>query len=250
MITDEQLSAFAKGDLDPEAAARVEAALKSQPDLLDRLAALSSATPKPREKPAPKPRRPLRAPNVGLALAKAGAGLSALAAAIAAFIRAVGRRLAPLAGPAPPFVRWMLLAGALAAGLVAGRLTTSADVVEIEAGALRPSSQLAHVLDMRRTRDPRNDRAPVRIAQSFRALDGLYCRTFADASRGVLSGLACRGADGWEVRALASGALGQGALAPGLGEAPVIRDIVDAVIVGVPLDDDQERAAIAQGWRD
>jgi hypothetical protein len=225
VVSDEKLIAYAKGELSPEEAHEIEGHLWREPELAARLEKLRARL---------GGRRFEMGKLAGVASA-AGARLGAL--------------LAPLRGHQPAYLRWALMAAALALGILIGRLSEPAGLIRAEAGQLRAGPALAHVLDRRIAATPQNLHAELRVGESLQSLDGFYCRTFSSGARGAVSGLACREDAGWIVRVAASGLPPQGEFAGARIEAPIVMQMRDALIVGDPLDDDGERAARRNGWR-
>ncbi len=82
------------------------------------------------------------------------------------------------------------------------------------------------------------------IGPSFWSKDGYFCRAF-DTRNGThpgLDGIACREGAGWHIRIVTTAA--------GATEMPVtVRNTMDNLIVGSPLDATAERQARRQGWR-
>ena len=84
-----------------------------------------------------------------------------------------------------------------------------------------------------------------RIGITFRTEDGRYCRTFS-LVESATSGLACRERDEWIVAMTAAHASGgevRMASAP-----PEILAVVDAMIIGEPLDAAAEASVRDAGW--
>jgi hypothetical protein len=94
--------------------------------------------------------------------------------------------------------------------------------------------------------------APAEIGESFFSSDGYFCRNFTTAAAGksALAGIACREGEEWRIRVLAnaepSDPKKSDAKAAPLPAA--VRDTLNALMVGEPLDADGERAARAQSW--
>jgi hypothetical protein len=137
-------------------------------------------------------------------------------------------------GPA----HWAAVAASLVAGVLVGRMALP------ESDPLAVSSDLAQALD----RQLAADAGPIRIALSFRADDGRYCRTFHSAED-RRAGLACRDADGWRVRTVTAWTPPAGDYrTAGVATPPEVLTAVDALIAGETLDPAAERAARAHGW--
>jgi len=244
-VDDARIGALVDGELPPADAAAIEAAAAADPALAARIerartlrAAVAGAFADALAEPAP-PR--LLATIRGAAVVDLG--------------EARARRSRPPTLPTvPAAARWGALAASLALAFYAGRLLAPAPppaaIVSgptgmVAGGAL--ASSLGAQLASNQARD-----APVKIGVSFRAIDGVYCRTFALRQATPIAGLACREPDGWRVRVAALSA----ALAPDGGyrtagdetPAPVL-EAMDQLIQGAPLDAAGEARAKAAGWR-
>jgi len=132
------------------------------------------------------------------------------------------------------------IAASLVAGLFVGRMERPAGVRD-RADALALAPTLAHALDTQLS----GATGPVRIALSFRAQDGTYCRSFSATH---LDGVACRTGDGWGLRYAAPAATPGGDYAQA-GSDPARASAIAALIAGEPLDAAGERAARDRGWR-
>src|SRR5207248_3551877 len=89
------------------------------------------------------------------------------------------------------------------------------------------------------------------IGPSFWSKDGVFCRVFRRraANAGGLAGIACRDAGAWRIR-LVSQADSTGAPAASERDLPApVRNMMNNLIVGVPLDRAAEEQAQRQGWR-
>ena len=139
--------------------------------------------------------------------------------------------------------QWAAIAATLVAGIMAGQLFRPGGEVVQRNGALVASGPLAHALDTQLASAQGPD-APVRIGLSFRSRDGAWCRTFEQRA---LSGIACRAGDGWTLRRTMGGTgLATEYRQAGSGELAAIAQDMAAE---APLDAEQERAAVARGWK-
>ena len=132
------------------------------------------------------------------------------------------------------------IAASLVAGLFVGQIERPAGVTD-RADALALAPDLARKLDTQLSGEP----GPIRVALSFRARDGAYCRSFTATH---IDGVACRSAAGWTLRYAAPGTASGGDYAQA-GSDPAQASAVAAMIVGEPLDAPGERAARERGWR-
>ena len=86
-----------------------------------------------------------------------------------------------------------------------------------------------------------------RVALTFRANDGSYCRSFtSDGS----AGLACREGDRWRIRGLFSGGEGQAAdYRMAAGQDPRLLELIDSTIEGEPLGPKAEAELARRDWK-
>lgn len=228
-IDEDMLMAFADGELDEIARARVERALaedeglRARLETQQRLRARLAAHYAPSED-VPERFRAMLETNV-VALPPASApdrrplwqALTAIAATLVLGI-AVGRTLPwGAAGPVGTENGMMVARGFLA------------DALETQLASAQAPGDAA------------------RIGISFTGADGRICRTFESAS---LAGLACRGDDNWQLvmTAAGSGARRSEYRQAGSGSALILQAAQD-MISGEPLDAEAERRARDAGWR-
>jgi anti-sigma factor RsiW len=253
-VPDEEVFAFVDGELPPEAMARIEAAMATDPQLALRVetqralrrllsgahagalrgippetlgatvAAKSSPPPKPAEviafpgpqsKAKAKDKAKPREPKPSKPAGASGRGIPA----------------------------WVGLTACLIVGLVVGRLAAPSPVTLSGADDPPPiaAGPLAKALSTQPSGPAAQDLAggPVRIALSFKTASGVYCRAFQASGqapgRAPLAGVACRESDAWRVKAVGPA-----------GSAPAA---VNAMIAGPPLDAAGEAKARADGWK-
>jgi len=142
----------------------------------------------------------------------------------------------------PPRRWWVpgAIAASLALGLVIGQYREPAGVAD-RADALALAAPLSHALDRQLSGEP----GQVRIALSFRAQDGAYCRSFTATH---LAGVACRSGEGWSLRYAAPDGHPGGDYRMA-GNDPAEASAIAALIAGDPLNAAGEREARAKGWR-
>lgn len=248
-IDNELLMAYADGELSPEDAARVEAAIDEDPTLLRKIERFRSM------------RRILKKTYDSVTEEEVPERLRALLGDVAsnepetprvvelAAVREQGAEQPAQRRFSPP--AWAAIAASLVVGLFAGRMIApqSEGLFAVRDGALVARAELAHVLDTQLASDAINAGAPTRIGFSFLSKDGQYCRTFThtEADSGV-SGLACREGSQWEVRVAASEAASGGAYRQAGSVSPQVLGLVDELIAGESLDAQQERAARDARW--
>jgi hypothetical protein len=240
--TDEQVAAFADGELDAKDTARIQLAMRQDLALAGRVAR----------------QRALRArisrhfdtvlgEAVPERLLQAVAGKGGAATPIGAARRPAARLVAPRplwwsAAAASVLVAallgWLLPRGgerllvAGAAGLVADGALDAALTERISAEGSSAGGML--------------------VALSFRAGDGRYCRTFSLDTG--LDGLACRGADGWVVEAIGRTPARESGAAPEYRQAssalsPSVLAAITRWQGGDALTPEEERRVRASGWR-
>jgi hypothetical protein len=246
-ITDEELMAYADGELPPLAAKRIEAGMAEDAELAARVArfravrrALKTAYDSVVSEPVPEHLRAL--------LGDVAANEPEIPARRPAPVNLSDAREKRALRFGPP--AWAAMAASLVVGVLAGRalLQPSADIFTSDGLYAAPS--LAEALDTRLASDAQN--RPTRIGLTFRAQTGEVCRTFAhEAHQRVTSGLACREQDRWAVRvALTQAASSSSDYRQAGASAPAVLEAVDEIIAGEPFDAEQERAARDGDWRD
>lgn len=224
-IRDERLIAYVDGELDAQGCAEVEAALDSDPQLGERLAA-----------------------HMELQHAAAGAFGGVLAEPVPERLtRAVaqGAVVRPDFGGGRGRLQLVAaMAACLVIGVFAGRLVAPAPSLALRDGGLAAGGALSKALEEELAAGD----GAIRIGLTFRSQGG-YCRTFAVPDAG-LGGLACREGRSWRVPVTAPlPAQQSGYRMAASGTPPAVLAAVDELIVGEPLDRGQEAAARERGWR-
>ena len=144
--------------------------------------------------------------------------------------------------------QWAAMAATLVLGIGLGTTVSSqrdTSPVEVRGGQMFAAAALDATLD----RQLASAAAPgdTRVGLTFRDQSGTICRTFTDRHA---SGLACREADDWRVRAMFAAPEGQsGDYRMAAGTDPNLAALIDSTIQGEPFDAAQEKAAKARGWR-
>jgi hypothetical protein len=231
----EILMALIDGELSPEETSRVEAELRTRPDL----AAYVEQQRELRHRLHVSFAEMMNAP-VPQALRDAVGGTQpSLAWRIARAFRAIPRGIIWTGVPA----------AALACGVAVGVILSgnfSNTLMDGRGGSLMARGSLAHALD--------NQLAAAGPAQgpqigiSFRDRNNRYCRTFTTPT---LGGVACHEAAGWNIAAISqrapepSGVYGTAAT----GMPDVVRQAVRGMIEGAPLDAAGETRARDNGWK-
>jgi hypothetical protein len=253
-IAEETLMAYVDGELDPTARAEVEAAMRDDPQLEQRVARhrdlrekiqrayaaeLTEAVPERLLAAARKPVRPIESNVVELKETRAAIVPES---ARGRFRRPQWRPIASMAAS--------LLIG-VGVGFFAWRHSDSI-MMQNAGDALVASGPLARGLSAQLAGD-RPAGSAVEIRLSFVAKSGDYCRTFTISADVSSAGLACRHAKRWEIRLLTQ----PGAVDGGGPEyrtassalAPAIITAVEEQISGEPLDRDAEMEARKKEWQ-
>jgi hypothetical protein len=234
--SEEQLIAYADGELAGEELRAVEAALKSDPSL-QRLVAQQRALRQHIEGTF----APFLAEDVPDRLR------NALASAPVSWR---WRLQQMMTGTRRPLL-WSGFAtgAALAFGVLLGIVIAPQGTfrVDRDSGALLARGELSNALDQQLASAQGTG---VRIGLSFRAKDGHFCRAFENTGgKGSLAGVACRTADGWAVAALATAPADNSTYRMAGAMPDTIRHAVAGMIAGEPLDADAEKRARDAGWR-
>jgi len=256
-VPDEEVFAFVDGELPPEAMARIETAMATDPQLALRVETqralrrlLSGAHAGAVRQPPPealgatavaKPPPPAKPAEV---IAFPGAKTQAKAKAKEKTKPREPKPPRPAGGAGRGAPAWVGLAACLIAGLAIGRLAAPPPVTLSGADEPAPiaAGPLARALN---TQASGQGAGPVRISLSFETPSGVYCRAFQASGRSPLAGVACREPDAWRVRAVGPA----GAAATGSRTSAAILATVSAMSVGPPLDAAGEARAKAAGWK-
>lgn len=233
--TDEELMAYADGELAGTDAVRVAAAIAADPALTARVAAhcrlrgrLSHAYAPVLAQPVP-----LRVQAAAVRLARAAAGR-------------------PAAIPSGPWrgSQWLAMAASLLIGLLLARGLPPGDAesgIVSRDGELIAAGVLAHALDGQISGVKFGG---VDVRMSFLDADGHACRVFVTGGDAALAGLACRHGKGWRLPVLvqAPASAGQDMRQAASPLPPGLLEAVDARMDGEPLNAVAEDAAIRAGW--
>lgn len=144
-----------------------------------------------------------------------------------------------------------IAAATLALGIVIGTQVPSGGDIASVGGVLTAKGSLAKALSNDLSGSP-TQVAQATIGLSFRDKSGQYCRSFQTAGAAPVAGVACNAAGSWQIAALARHAppANTGAYEQAGSEMPdAVRDAVEGMIAGEPLDAAAERKARDAGWR-
>jgi hypothetical protein len=228
-VSEQEWMAYVDGELDATAAARVEAAMRADPELAALVATQQRLRARLQQAFAPVLEEPVPI------------RLSATAAR-------APRRLPML----PP--TWLAAAASLALGVLLaswwhGRVEGP---LQLAGGNLVAGAGLADALDHQLAAE--GGGRPVAVGLSFRSRAGNYCRSFVLAGQSFgpqsLAGLACHDAGSWRVVALGEATPRGGELRQASSSLPpAVLAEVDARLQGEPLDAASERQARDASWR-
>jgi hypothetical protein len=224
MIDDDLLMAFLDGELDEMTRVRVERALAADADLRARLDVQHRL-------------RARLAAHYGPAIEEE---------VPARFRAMLDSNVVPFRRARPLWQTFAALAATLVLGLALGsRLPAPGGPVGIEKGQMVAQGTLADALETQLA-SAQGPGAATRIGVTFADADGRLCRTF----EGEVSGLACRGDQGWQLMMTGAGAHGQreGYRQAASGD-PRILAAAQEMMAGEPLDAAAERRARDRGWR-
>lgn len=262
-VPDEEVFAFVDGELPPEAMARIEAAMATDPQLALRVETQRSlrrllsgahggagrqpevrgagAVSPPTEAKGAKEAEVIAFPGAQAKKDKAQKERAKKEKANGVFRPREARAPKSGDGSGRGLPAWVGLAACLLVGLAVGRLAAPPPVTLSGAGEPPPiaTGPLGQALNTHLSGDVDG---PVRIALSFRTASGVYCRAFQAAGPAPVAGVACRESDAWRVRAIVPDKAGSSPPAAVLA-------VVNAMIAGPPLDPAAEAKAKANGWK-
>jgi negative regulator of sigma E activity len=145
----------------------------------------------------------------------------------------------------------VVLAIGLGLGFGLGQRSSDAPAAGVLAatGRVAPGSALEALLESVPSGEPREiDGATAEARFTFRAQGGDWCRELAvSAGSARNAAVACRRDGGWRVELVGVQAAGGEVYRPAGADTP-LREAVDALIDGEPLEPDAERALVARGW--
>lgn len=228
-IDAETLMAYADGELDMISAKRVEKAIEADPALGEQVeqhrrlrAALKGAFDPVMARPVPE--------------------------TLEAMIRDSAKVTAIETARKPAIAtHWWRNAGAVAAALVVGvmvgQLVRPVSEITADGTSVMASGSVLQALDGQLA-STQGD-APVRMLVTFENAEKQYCRAFETRAQ---TGIACREAEGWQIRLLRSDGEAQKSQYRQAGSLDVIAEAQE-LAVGEPLDAEGEAAARAKGWK-
>lgn len=238
-ITDEQLMAYADGELDEATRDEIAAALERDPALAARVreheamrAQVQSAFAAILDE---------RIPGRLVAAVNASSPRGSVTDLEQAKARRQERQRTRWSWP-----EWGAVAASLVMGLLIGRTTLELNETIIgRNGDLIASGSLADALENSLS----NEDGEHRVALSFRSNEGDYCRAFVSGAGTQTAGLACHGGAGWRIRMLSEVRAQSTPYEQASAALPAaVLETIDAHIDGEPLTIEEERAARIEGW--
>lgn len=244
-VSDELLTAYADGELDPITRQEIERLMADDPAIariVDRHRRL-------RERLQLAHRNVLEEPvpdRFKAILAPASASVSAPAATRRSLLRwpATDRT----SGRSMSVRGWGMLAASLLLGIVVG-LIVPRDLdqpYEPVATGLAARGALDRALTEQLAADAA--RSGIEVGFSFVDHDGAYCRTFQIREQTPIAGLACRENASWSLKVLAPAAADKGELRTAAAMPLAVLKTADALIAGEALGSDAEARARAAFW--
>lgn len=235
MTDEEAIFAYIDGELEGEARIRMEAVIDADPALQAMVAEHRALAARLQGAFSTIVEAPL--PHALSAEAAAGAGVVSLAEE-----RSRREQRQPRSWNRS---HWAAMAATLVVGVIGGAVFSGgrSGPVSERGGQLVAAGQLEKALNTQLA-STQNARDAVRIVLTFRNHEGAICRSFAAE---VAEGVACRSGETWRLQGLLptdNAGTGDYRLAASSGTA----ELVDSLIAGEPMDQAQERAALAEGW--
>jgi hypothetical protein len=245
-MTDEELMAYADGELSPLEAKRIEAAMAEDAALAARVARFRAV------------RRALRTAYDSVVSEPVPEHLRALLGDVAAseppqptpqvVDLGAAREQKRAARFGPP--AWAAMAASLVVGVLVGRALLPSDSGLFTGDGSYAGDELTRVLNTRLASADENQTDATRIGLTFQTADGDVCRTFSHTEdTHMTSGLACRDNDRWAIQVAINEIAEQGEFRQAGADAPAVLEAVDAMISGESFDAERERAARDRNWR-
>ncbi len=237
-IDPEMIAAYADGELGPDQAAQVEAAMLADPVIAGQVEAHLALRETLRAHYAPLAEAPV--PDRLMALLKPADTIVDFAAA---------RQAKAEKTAAAPRMRWMMggaIAASLALGLVLGTQLPDGGSIATQDDRMVASGALDKALTTQLA--SAQDGKAVRILLSFKAKDGRYCRGFEGAGA---AGIACHNGTGWTIERMQASDFRPGSSSDyrqAESAAGTIMEAAQNMALDGALDPDSERAARDKNW--
>ena len=237
-FSDEDLMAYADGELDDHKRQQIQDAMSRDPEIARRVASHQALKDSLRAGFEPVLQEPVPDRLLTAARSKSGSSKS---------------NVVPLRGhkvAVRPQSRWFALAASFALGALAlqfGRTLLRSDSITERDGQLLAAGKLHAALSNQLVAAQTQDSA-VQIGVSYLSRNGHYCRTFQMRE---LGGLACNEAGNWKLEVLAreSHAANSEYRPAASNLPPAVVQAVTNTISGEPLDAKEEASARAQKWQ-
>ncbi|KHK93217.1 zf-HC2 domain-containing protein [Novosphingobium malaysiense] len=251
-VTNEELMAYADGELSAADAARVEAAVAADPALAERIAAERRLRDSLQGHLNPVTEEPVPDSLNAMIAAAAEEDARADRGKVVSLAEARAERARKEAGtaePRRPFLqRWgsgLAIAASLVVGVALGTQIASNGPIEQRNGKLVASGTLARGLDAKLAAT-QGETGSLRILTSFESKAGSYCRVFDSRAT---AGIACKDKSGWVLeRTMASSAQQASQYRQAGSAMSELMAAAQDMAKGAPLDAAQERAAKAKDW--
>ncbi|MBT2187452.1 zf-HC2 domain-containing protein [Sphingobium nicotianae] len=243
-IDPEMIAAYADGELGPDEAARVEAAMAADPAIAQQVEAHLALRSRLGAHFAPILDMPV--PDRLTAMLKPVDAPAATIVDLAAARQARADRAAP-----QPRLRWMMggaLAASLALGLVLGTQIPRGGSIVTQGGRLVASGALDKALTTQLA--SAQDGRDVSILLTFKAKDGRFCRGFEQAGA---AGIACHNGTGWGIERMQASDFRPGSSGGYRQAGSASKEIMEAaqnMALDGALDVDSERVARDKNWGD
>lgn len=236
-IDPEMIAAYADGELGPEEAAQVEAAMLADPAIAAQVEAHLAL------------RDQLRAHYRPLVDAPVPDRFMAMLTPADNVIDFASARLAKAEKTPPPRMRWMMggaIAASLALGLVLGTQIPNGGSIRTQDGRMVASGALDKALTTQLA--SAQDGKDVRILLTFKVKDGRYCRGFEEAGA---AGIACHNGTGWAIERMQASDFRPGSSSDyrqAGSAAGAIMEAAQNMALDGALDPDSEQAARDKVW--
>lgn len=235
MVEEKKFFAWLDGELPADEAARVEADVTADPELLRRAHEHRDMTAR------------LRAAFGSVEAQPVPERIVALRSAQQDNVVDLGARREKRRRSSGAVSQWASIAAALVLGIALGTTVdrgSPAGPVQVRDGSLYAASAVDRALDTQLASESSGN---VRVGITFRDGQGAICRTFQTEAS---SGLACRDQGRWKLRGLFGAPEGQGSDYRMAADAdPHLMDMVDQSIAGEPFDAAQEKVALRRHWK-
>lgn len=240
-ISDEQLMAYADGELEEATRREIAAAIERDPALAERVRAHERTRAQVHGAFAPVLEEGI--PERLIAAVSASPDRSGAVGDL----RQARERKEQQTRRRWSFADWGAMAASLLLGIIVGRTALDSDsamVLERD-GNLIAAGALADALGSQLS----SDEGEQRVALSFRSNEGAYCRAFITGQNAPTAGLACRDGDHWIIRVLSETREQPSEYEMAASALPgAVLTAIDRHILGEPMTIEEEKAAREEQW--